>query len=51
MNSKDKIIAIIFTILVSIICLIPIYYFKIYASLNNKKGILHLDSGDYMEVK
>ena len=27
------------------------YYFKIYASLNNKKGILHLDSGDYMEVK
>ena len=31
MNSKDKIIAIIFTILVSIICLIPIYDFKIYA--------------------
>lgn len=26
-------------------------YQKIYASLNDRKGILHLDSGDYMEVK
>lgn len=25
------------------------YYQKIYASLNNKKGILHLDSGSYLE--
>ena len=27
------------------------HYQKIYASLNDKKGLLHLDSGDYLEVK
>lgn len=27
------------------------YYQKIYASLKDKKGIIHLDSGDYMEVQ
>lgn len=27
------------------------YYQKIYASLNDKTGVLHLDSGDYLEVK
>jgi hypothetical protein len=27
------------------------YYQKIYASLDDKQGILHLDSGEYMEVK
>ena len=26
-------------------------YQKIYASLEDKKGILHLDSGGYLEVK
>lgn len=27
------------------------YYQKIYASLGDKKGVIHLDSGEYMEVK
>ena len=26
-------------------------YQKIYASLGNKKGILHLDNGNYLEVQ